>query len=123
VRATGELIGDEFEKVQTIHQQAPEKCDEQLSKLMLQLEELEGRFGEFDQFIEQLATKREDVLRGLQFQEAEPGRRAPAPDDAGGRAHPRGDRSAPPPARPRSILTPLAEPEGPSGYPRPEVAR
>ena len=43
----------------------PEKCDEQLSKLMLQLEELESRFGELDQFIEQLATKREDVYEAF----------------------------------------------------------
>lgn len=43
----------------------PEKCDDQLSKLMLQLEELESRFGELDQFIEQLATKREDVYEAF----------------------------------------------------------
>ena len=40
---------------------SPEKCDEQLSKLMLQLEELESRFGELDEFLEPLAAKREDV--------------------------------------------------------------
>ncbi|MCP4549472.1 MAG: DNA repair ATPase, partial [bacterium] len=45
--------------------ETPEKCDEQLSKLMLQLKELESRFGEFDQFIEQLATKREDVYEAF----------------------------------------------------------
>ncbi|MFT5430414.1 MAG: hypothetical protein ACI9OJ_001088 [Myxococcota bacterium] len=43
----------------------PEKCDEQLSRLMLQLEELEGRFTEFDQFLEQLATKREEVYEAF----------------------------------------------------------
>ena len=43
----------------------PETCDQQLSKLMLQLEELESRFGEFDQFAEQLATKREDVYEAF----------------------------------------------------------
>ncbi len=43
----------------------PEKCDHQLSKLMLQLEELESRFGEFDQFADQLATKREDVYEAF----------------------------------------------------------
>ncbi|MDA8021030.1 MAG: DNA repair ATPase [Thermoanaerobaculia bacterium] len=43
----------------------PEKCDEQLSKLLLQLEELESRFGEFDDFLDQLATKREDVYEAL----------------------------------------------------------
>ena len=40
----------------------PEACDEQLGRLMLQLEELEGRFGELDEFSVQLAEKREDVL-------------------------------------------------------------
>ncbi len=44
---------------------SPEKCDEQLSKLMLQLEDLEGRFGELDQFLEQLATKREEVYEAF----------------------------------------------------------
>jgi hypothetical protein len=39
----------------------PEKCETALSKLMLQLEELEGRFSEFDEFLAQLATKREEV--------------------------------------------------------------
>ncbi len=43
----------------------PEACDQQLSKLMLQLEELESRFGEFDQFAGQLATKREDVYEAF----------------------------------------------------------
>ncbi len=44
---------------------SPEKCDEQLSKLMLQLEELESRFGEFDEFTEPLATKREEVYEAF----------------------------------------------------------
>jgi hypothetical protein len=39
----------------------PEKCDEQLSRLTVQLEELEGRFGEFDEFITDLAQKREEL--------------------------------------------------------------
>ena len=43
----------------------PEKCDEQLSKLLLQLEELEGRFGELDEFLDQLATKREDIYEAF----------------------------------------------------------
>ena len=34
---------------------SPEKCDEQLSRLTLQLEELEGRFSEFDEFAANLA--------------------------------------------------------------------
>ena len=40
---------------------SPEACDDQLSRLMLQLEELEARFGEFDEFLPQLASKREEV--------------------------------------------------------------
>jgi MoxR-like ATPase/Tfp pilus assembly protein PilZ len=40
----------------------PEACDEQLGRLMLQLEELEGRFGELDEFSVQLTEKREEVL-------------------------------------------------------------
>jgi len=43
----------------------PEKCDRELSKLMLQLEELESRFGEFDEFLTELATKREDVYEAF----------------------------------------------------------
>ncbi len=39
----------------------PEKCDEQLSKLLLSLEELEGKFGEFDEFTGDLTQKREEV--------------------------------------------------------------
>ena len=43
----------------------PEGCDEQLSRVMLQLEELEGRFSEFDEFLGQLATKREEVYEAF----------------------------------------------------------
>ncbi|MFJ2031165.1 DNA repair ATPase [Streptosporangium sp. NPDC087985] len=39
----------------------PERCDEQLGRLMLQMEGLESRFAEFDDFLAQLAAKREDV--------------------------------------------------------------
>jgi hypothetical protein len=44
---------------------SPEACDEQLARLMLQLEELEGKFAEFDDFLEQIATKREDVYEAF----------------------------------------------------------
>lgn len=44
---------------------SPEKCDEQLSRLMVQLEELEGKFSEFDEFIGELAQKREEVYEAL----------------------------------------------------------
>jgi len=39
----------------------PEKCDEYLTKLMVQLEELEGKFSEFDDFIDKVGIKREEV--------------------------------------------------------------
>ncbi|GMU51757.1 MAG: hypothetical protein AMXMBFR33_09030 [Candidatus Xenobia bacterium] len=44
---------------------SPEKCDQALSRLMLQLEELEARFGEYEQFMGELTTKREDVYKTL----------------------------------------------------------
>ncbi|HTN91763.1 MAG TPA: AAA family ATPase, partial [Sorangium sp.] len=40
---------------------SPERCDRELSKLLVQLEELEGKFGEFDEFLGELAAKREEV--------------------------------------------------------------
>ena len=43
----------------------PERCDTELSKLMLQLEELESRFSEFDDFVAQLGSKREEVYDAL----------------------------------------------------------
>jgi hypothetical protein len=44
---------------------SPERCDEQLARLMLQLEELEGKFSEFDEFISELTAKRDDVYEAL----------------------------------------------------------
>ncbi|MEV4107835.1 DNA repair ATPase [Nonomuraea sp. NPDC049695] len=43
----------------------PAACDEQLGRLMLQLETLESRFGEFDDFAAQLSAKREDVYEAF----------------------------------------------------------
>jgi hypothetical protein len=43
----------------------PEKCDEQLSRLMVQLEELEARFSELDEFTADLAKKREEVYEAF----------------------------------------------------------
>ena len=39
----------------------PERCDDYLTKVMVQIEELEGRFAEFDEFLVELAEKREEV--------------------------------------------------------------
>lgn len=43
----------------------PDKCDEQLGRLMLQVENLESRFGESEDFAAQLAAKREDVYEAF----------------------------------------------------------
>ncbi|MCB9703430.1 MAG: DNA repair ATPase [Myxococcales bacterium] len=40
---------------------SPERCDEQLTAVLVQLEELEGRFSEFDEFLADLTAKREEV--------------------------------------------------------------
>ncbi|WP_020407896.1 DNA repair ATPase [Hahella ganghwensis] len=39
----------------------PERCDEQLSRLLIQLEELESQFSDFDQFLADIMEKREEV--------------------------------------------------------------
>ncbi|WP_133499369.1 DNA repair ATPase [Cognatilysobacter terrigena] len=44
----------------------PEKADEQLSRLMVQLEELESQFGEHEQFLGDILTKREELLETFQ---------------------------------------------------------
>ncbi|MCA9055991.1 MAG: DNA repair ATPase, partial [Planctomycetaceae bacterium] len=45
---------------------SPEKCEEYLTKLLVQIEELEGKFAEFDEFIIQLAEKREEVASAFE---------------------------------------------------------
>ena len=45
---------------------SPEKCEEFLTKMMIQLEELEGRFAEFDEFVIQLTEKREEVYNAFE---------------------------------------------------------
>ncbi|MFK7948388.1 MAG: DNA repair ATPase [Saprospiraceae bacterium] len=44
----------------------PQKCDEYLTKLMVQLEELEGKFAEFDEFIPQISDKREEIYNAFE---------------------------------------------------------
>lgn len=44
----------------------PEKTEEYLTKLMVQLEELEGRFVDFDEFIIQLTEKREEIYTAFE---------------------------------------------------------
>ena len=45
--------------------QTPDSCEEQLARLMVQIEELEARFSEFDEFLGDLATKREEVYEAF----------------------------------------------------------
>jgi hypothetical protein len=45
---------------------SPEKCEEFLTKIMIQLEELEGRFAEFDEFVVQLTEKRQEVYNAFE---------------------------------------------------------
>src|SRR4029077_14528548 len=39
----------------------PERCDQELTRLLVQLEELEGRFADVDELTEALTTKREEI--------------------------------------------------------------
>lgn len=53
----------------------PAKCDEYLTKLMVQLEEVESKFAEFDEFTARISDKREEIFnafdsRKLQLTEA-----------------------------------------------------
>jgi ribosomal protein L18 len=45
---------------------SPDKADDALARLMLQLEDMEGRFSEFDDFIAQIAEKREEVYAAFE---------------------------------------------------------
>ncbi|MBN1851748.1 MAG: AAA family ATPase, partial [Pirellulales bacterium] len=45
---------------------APEKCEEYLTKLMIQVEELEARFAEFDEMIDELGQKREEIYNAFE---------------------------------------------------------
>ncbi|MBN8525229.1 MAG: DNA repair ATPase, partial [Planctomycetes bacterium] len=44
---------------------SPEKCDEFAAKLMIQVEELEGRFADFEQYAAELASRRVDVTERI----------------------------------------------------------
>jgi hypothetical protein len=45
---------------------SPEKCEDYRNKLMVQIEELEGRFAEFEQYIVQISEKREDIYNAFE---------------------------------------------------------
>ena len=40
----------------------PNKCDEQLARLLVQLEELEGEFSDYDEFITDVISKRDEIF-------------------------------------------------------------
>ncbi|MEQ8239879.1 MAG: DNA repair ATPase, partial [Cyclobacteriaceae bacterium] len=44
----------------------PAQCDEYLTKLIVQVEELEGKFSEFDEFIDLISQKREEVYNAFE---------------------------------------------------------
>ena len=44
----------------------PQKCDEFLTKAMIQLEELEGEVSEFDEYVEQLGEKRDEIYNAFE---------------------------------------------------------
>ena len=44
----------------------PERCDEQLSRLLVQLEDLESQFSDFDQFLGEIMDKREEVYESFE---------------------------------------------------------
>ncbi len=44
----------------------PEKCDEYLTRIMVQLEELEGKFSEFDEYVNKVGEKREEVYNAFE---------------------------------------------------------
>ena len=46
--------------------ETPDACDDYLGRIMAQLESLESRFADFDEFIVQLADKREELYNGFE---------------------------------------------------------
>ena len=44
----------------------PEKCDEQLAKLLVQLEDLESQFSDYDQYLADIMDKREEVYESFE---------------------------------------------------------
>jgi len=45
---------------------SPQKCEEYLTKMMIQVEEIEGRFAGFDEFLEPLAEKRQEIYSAFE---------------------------------------------------------
>ncbi len=47
---------------------SPEKCDEQLARLLVQLEELESQFSEHDEFLTDILGKRDEIYEAFETQ-------------------------------------------------------
>jgi hypothetical protein len=47
------------------------KCDEYLAKLLVQLEELEGKFSDFEDFLEEIESKREDIYTAFETKKSQ----------------------------------------------------
>lgn len=45
---------------------SPEKCESYLGRVMIQLEELEGKFSDFDDYVSKLSEKREEVYNAFE---------------------------------------------------------
>ncbi len=43
----------------------PERCDQELTRLLVQLEELEGRFADIDELVGELVTKRQEIVEAV----------------------------------------------------------
>lgn len=48
-----------------------EKCEEFLSKIIIQLEELEGKFADFDEFTEKIIEKREEIYEAFEAKKSQ----------------------------------------------------
>lgn len=59
------LLGQALESALALAD-SPERCDEQLARLSVQLEELEGRFAELDEFAAPLAERREALFEAFE---------------------------------------------------------
>src|SRR5690606_5077609 len=44
----------------------PERCEEQLARTLVQLEEIEGQFSDYDQFLADIMNKREEIYESFQ---------------------------------------------------------
>lgn len=45
---------------------SPEACDQQMSRLLVQLEELEGQFADYDEFLVDIIAKREEIYESFE---------------------------------------------------------